>query len=146
MIFLKFRPGGVLLGILGRGVPPGSPNPDPISDQNIPFSTLVFRTFSLNDIFWILLFLYCSFGVEKTNMFIRSRGSLENHTRFKTIMVKIYSRFQTKAAQKPYPLGRNIPMVIAEWSVFIAGMISVEYISTRVDNNKNSSCLNFNQD
>ena len=30
---------GVLLGILGRGVPPGSPNPDPISDQNMPFST-----------------------------------------------------------------------------------------------------------
>ena len=26
---------GVLLGILGRGVPPGSPNPDPISDQNL---------------------------------------------------------------------------------------------------------------
>ena len=24
--------GGVLLGILGGGVPPGSPNPDPISD------------------------------------------------------------------------------------------------------------------
>ena len=35
--------GGVLLGIFGRGVPPGSQNPDPISDQNIPFSTPVFR-------------------------------------------------------------------------------------------------------
>ena len=35
--------GGGLLGILGRGVPPGSPNPDPISDQNIPLSTPVFR-------------------------------------------------------------------------------------------------------
>ena len=35
--------GGVLLGILGGGVPPGSPNPDPISEQNIPFSTPVFR-------------------------------------------------------------------------------------------------------
>ena len=34
---------GILLGILGRGVPPGSPNPDPISLQNIPFSTPVFR-------------------------------------------------------------------------------------------------------
>ena len=30
--------GGVLLGILGEGVPPGSLNPDPISDQNMPFS------------------------------------------------------------------------------------------------------------
>ena len=66
--------------------------------------------FSSIDIFWILLFLYYSFGVEKTNTFIRSRGSLVNHTRFKTIMVKIYTRFQTKTAQKPYPLGRHIPI------------------------------------
>ena len=32
-------PRGILLGILGGGVPPGSPNPDPISDQKISFST-----------------------------------------------------------------------------------------------------------
>ena len=36
-------PGGVLLGILGGGVPLGSSNPDPISDLNMPFSTPVFR-------------------------------------------------------------------------------------------------------
>ena len=30
---------GVLVGV----VPPGSPNPDPISDQKMYFSTLVFR-------------------------------------------------------------------------------------------------------
>ena len=29
---------GVLFGILVGGVPPGSLNPDPISDQNMPFS------------------------------------------------------------------------------------------------------------
>ena len=29
------RGGGVLLKILGGGVPPGSPNPDPISDQKM---------------------------------------------------------------------------------------------------------------
>lgn len=29
--------------ILERGVPPGSPNPDPISDPNISFSTTIFR-------------------------------------------------------------------------------------------------------
>ena len=34
---------GVLLRILGEGVPPGSPNPDSISDQMISFSTPVFR-------------------------------------------------------------------------------------------------------
>ena len=35
-------PRGILLGILGGGVPPGSPNPDPISDQkkkNVIFHT-----------------------------------------------------------------------------------------------------------
>ena len=41
------HPGGgggeVLPGILGGGVPPGSSNPDPISDLNMPFSTPVFR-------------------------------------------------------------------------------------------------------
>ena len=26
---------GVILGILGGGLPPGSPNPDPISDQKM---------------------------------------------------------------------------------------------------------------
>ena len=35
--------GGVLLGILGGVVPPGSSNPDPISDQKMYFSTPVFR-------------------------------------------------------------------------------------------------------
>ena len=29
--------GGVLLGILGGGMPAGSPNPDPISDQRCNF-------------------------------------------------------------------------------------------------------------
>ena len=31
----NLRTRGVLLGILGGGVPPGSPNPDPISDQKM---------------------------------------------------------------------------------------------------------------
>ena len=35
--------GGGLLGICGGGVPPSSPNPDPISDQNMPFSIPIFR-------------------------------------------------------------------------------------------------------
>ena len=36
-------PGGVHLGILGESVPPGSPSPDPISDQKVSFLTSVFR-------------------------------------------------------------------------------------------------------
>ena len=35
--------GGLLLEILGGGVPPGSQNPDPISDQKMSFSAPVFR-------------------------------------------------------------------------------------------------------
>ena len=35
--------GGVLLGNLGGGVLPGTPNPDPVSDPKMSFSTLVFR-------------------------------------------------------------------------------------------------------
>ena len=35
--------GRVLLGILGGGVPPGSPNPHPISDPKMSFSAPVFR-------------------------------------------------------------------------------------------------------
>ena len=38
---------GALLGILGEGVSPGSPNPHPISDQKMlfshPFSDLAFK-------------------------------------------------------------------------------------------------------
>ena len=34
---------GVPLGILGWGAPPCSPNPDPISDQKMSFSTSIFR-------------------------------------------------------------------------------------------------------
>jgi len=37
------RGGRVLLGIFGGGVPPASPNRDPISDQKMPFPTSVFR-------------------------------------------------------------------------------------------------------
>ena len=58
--------------------------------------------------FGFLSFFSYSFEVKKTNTFISSRGSLENHTRFQTVMVKIYTRFQTKTPQKPYPSGQRI--------------------------------------
>jgi len=35
--------GGVLVGIFSRGVPPAFPNPDPISDEEMPFPAPVFR-------------------------------------------------------------------------------------------------------
>ena len=48
-VIKPFIPWGVLLGILGGGVPPWSPNPDLVSDQKMsfsrshPFSDLAFR-------------------------------------------------------------------------------------------------------
>ena len=40
----SFKPRGIVLGIFGGSVPPGSPNPSPISDQKMQFSTPVFRS------------------------------------------------------------------------------------------------------
>ena len=49
-----------------------------------------------------LSFLY-SFVIETTNIFIHSRGSLKNQTRFQTRMGKVYTCFQTET-------GRHIPI------------------------------------
>ena len=44
IMFLSYFPEGFSWGILGGYVPPGSPNPVPISDQKMLFSTPVFRS------------------------------------------------------------------------------------------------------
>ena len=49
------------------------------------------------------------FQTKKCN-FPHSCSSLENYTRFQTEMGKVYTRFQTKTAQKPNPKGRHIPI------------------------------------
>ena len=127
--------GGILLEILGGGEPPGSSNPDPISDFPHPFSDQTsklhsrFQTWALgrncviiiqiraqtkksSNPFRIRIFLFLSylFGIKTINTFIRSCSSLKNHTRFHTKMGKVYTRFQTKTAQKPHPMGRHIPI------------------------------------
>ena len=58
----------------------------------------------------MFLFLSYSFGMETINTFIHSRSSLESHTRFQTKMGKVYGRFQTRTAHKPYPMARHIPI------------------------------------
>ena len=58
----------------------------------------------------IFLFFSYSFGIETLNTFIHSRSSLKNHTRFRTKMGKMYTRFQTKTTQNPYPLRWHIPI------------------------------------
>ena len=55
----------------------------------------------------IFLFRSFSFRIDTINTLIRSRCSLENHTRFHR---KIYTRFRTEKVHKPYPLGRHIPI------------------------------------
>ena len=55
-------------------------------------------------------FLSFSFGNEPINTFVQSCSFLENHTRFQTKMGKLFTRFQTKTAQKPYPMGLHIPI------------------------------------
>ena len=52
-------------------------------------------------------FLLAEFNMSTISTFIRSRSSLINHSRFQR---KIYTRFQTKKVQKPYSLGRHIPI------------------------------------
>ena len=58
----------------------------------------------------IFLLLSYSLGIVTIKMLIHFRSSLENPTRFQTKMGKVYIRFQTKTAQKPYPMGRHIPI------------------------------------
>ena len=72
--------GGVLLRILGVCAPSVSLNPNPISDQNMPFSV---RYYAL---------------------------VVPLKIRFQTIMVNIYICFQTKTAQKAYSSMRHIPI------------------------------------
>ena len=126
-----YYPLGVLLAIVV--VAPSSLNPDTISDQkchfntrfqtrtlkSIPVSDLAFRQklchgsldqsikknlFKCISNSYISIFSF-SFEIDTKNTFIRSNCSLENHTRFQR---KIYTRFQSKKVQKPYPLGRHI--------------------------------------
>ena len=124
----------------GGGVSPDSPNPDPISKKKNcpfpqPFSELAskihthFQTWRLSQNATYVLtsteimsslprlerqqkdfFLFYSFIIETTKTFIQYCSSLVNHTRFQTKMGTIYTRFQTKAAPKPYSLGRHIPV------------------------------------
>ena len=91
----KQKSGEVCLGHLGGGVPPGSPNPDPISDQkNVIFHTRL-QTWPLKsipilrpgflEIMASLLRLAASknsFGIETINTFVPFRSFLDNHTRF----------------------------------------------------------------
>ena len=130
---VKIFPGGGTLGNYWWGVRPDSPNLDPILDKKMYFFIPLFRPglwnphpFSdlasnkiISSLLWleqeqkrfhVLMYLFLSTPVE-LKRWTRSctpTSSLENHTRFQTRMGKVYTRFQTKTAQEPYPLGRHI--------------------------------------
>ena len=55
--------------------------------------------------FRIFLCLSYSIGMETINFsYVYVHISLKTHTRFQTKMGTVYTRFQTKTAQKPYPI------------------------------------------
>ena len=56
--------------------------------------------FSWNDLFYLFLFSLTSYSPRLLG---RKISSSDNHTQFQTKMFKIYTHFQTKTAQKPYP-------------------------------------------
>ena len=112
--------GGLVLGILGWGVPPGSPNPDSISDQKMLFFTPVFRPglyeimlslhrfvhqqnrlLKIHFEFAYFPFLSYSFGIKTINRFIHSKTIAQ----FQTKVGKVHTSFQTEMAEKPYPFG-----------------------------------------
>ena len=118
-----------ICGVPPPGVQPGSQNPDPILDQKCHFShwfsdlvvvtkrnitclhkpeiviiaEIKTATKRFLKIHFELHFLSYSFGIETTNTLIHKRGSSVNYTRFQTKMGNIYTYFQTKTAQNPYP-------------------------------------------
>ena len=68
----------------------------------------------------MIYFIYFSFSHQllapvagKKNKFISFRErSPDNHAQFQTKMFKIYTRFQSKTAQNPCPLGRHTPIYL----------------------------------
>ena len=84
----------------------------PLGRNYIIITYIWAQTKNSSNTFRIRIFYFpsYSFRIETINTFMHSCSSLENHTRFQTKMSKIYIRFQTRKAQKPYPLGRQIPI------------------------------------
>ena len=66
----------------------------------------------------MIYFGYLSFSLIHLELKRPMRLYNENRTRFKTRIVKIYTHFQTKTAQTPYPMGRHtaIQLIYMQWS------------------------------
>ena len=90
------------------------------------------RTKKLFNAFWIRKFLFLSLLIWNWNdKYVHTLcSSLENHTLFQTKMGKVYIRFQTKTAQKPYPMGRHIPI----WLIKGSSSLSPPRVPPGLDN------------
>ena len=69
----------------------------------------------------MIYFIYFRFSLTSYSPWLLGRKislisfrerSPDNHTQFQTKMFKIYTRFQTKTAQKPYLLRLHIPIYL----------------------------------
>ena len=132
------NPRGVLLEMLAGGVPPGSQNPDLISDKkNVIFRTRfqiwplksipVFRpgsdhktqhkhwheteivSSSATKRFLKIHFEFAYYTFFLIQLEFWNDEHIVNHNRFQTKMSKVCTLFQTKTEQKPYPMGRQMP-------------------------------------
>ena len=120
------------------GVLPGSPNPDPISDQKKAILHTRFQTWPLNAQHfqtWLrqkkyviitqikplikrffkinIAFAYYSFFLIHLHLKGQIRSCtlvvpLKKHNPFQIQMGKVYTRFQTKTVQNPYPQRQHI--------------------------------------
>ena len=119
--------GGVHLGILGGVVQPGSPNPDPISDQKMPFSTpVVFRPRPLKS----LTVFRPGVKAEVISSFLR----LERKQKIspKALRIRIFDNYVHTFpyfAPKPYPIPDQNGQSVYPFSIpFGAAHIYMAYI------------------
>ena len=72
--------------------------------QNWPFG----RNYVVIDLSTNKKILQIHFEIERTNTFIHSRSPLKTIPDSRPKWAKVFTRFQTKTAQKPNPMGQHI--------------------------------------
>ena len=122
MIWQHPEGGGVLLRILGGMIYADRFSKSwPYFRPKLSFSTPVFKTWPLRN--YVIISDYKTNKKVSQNPFwicIRSYTPVVHSKTIpesRPIRAKVYTRFQTKTAQKPYPLGRHILPPGVAWSM-----------------------------